>query len=179
MQYCSLQQWPLLSPSDTYTTGYHFHFGSVLSFFLELLVIALCSSQVAYSILETLWLWWVLIYLWHIFLPFHTVHGFSREEYWSELSFPTPVDHVLGELFTMTHLSWVILHCKAYRLIGLCKSLHHDNTVIYEGLTEEALQIADERREVKRKGERERHIQLNSEFRRKGETWSPSSVNSA
>ena len=134
MQYCSLQQWPLLSPSDTYTTGYHFHFGSVLSFFLELLVIALCSSQVAYSILETLWLWWVLIYLWHIFLPFHTVHGFSREEYWSELSFPTPVDHVLGELFTMTHLSWVILHCKAYRLIGLCKSLHHDNTVIYEGV---------------------------------------------
>ena len=60
--------------------------------------------------------------------------GFSREEYWSELSFPTPVDHVLGELFTMNHLSWVVLYCKAYRLIGLCKSLHCDNTVIYEGV---------------------------------------------
>ena len=44
----------------------------------------------------------------------------------------------------------------SYSFIELCKSLHHDNTVIYEGLTEEALQIADERREVKRKGERER-----------------------
>ena len=31
---------------------------------------------------------------------------------------------------------------------------------------EEALQIAEERREVKGKGERERYIQLNSEFKR-------------
>ena len=33
-------------------------------------------------------------------------------------------------------------------------------------LSEEALQIAEERREVKSKGERERHIQLNTEFQR-------------
>ena len=45
----------------------------------------------------------------------------------------------------------------SYTFIELCKSLHHDNTVIYEGWTEEALQIADERREVKSKGERERY----------------------
>ena len=32
--------------------------------------------------------------------------------------------------------------------------------------SEEALQIAEERREVKSKGERERHIQLNTEFQR-------------
>ena len=25
--------------------------------------------------------------------------GFSRQEYWSGLPFPTPVDHVLSELF--------------------------------------------------------------------------------
>ena len=37
-------------------------------------------------------------------------------------------------------------------------------------LSEEALQIAKERREVKSKGEREKHTQLNSEFQRKGET---------
>ena len=33
-------------------------------------------------------------------------------------------------------------------------------------LSEEALQIAEERREVKSKGERERYIQLNAEFQR-------------
>ena len=34
-------------------------------------------------------------------------------------------------------------------------------------LSEEALQIADERREVRGKGEREIHTQLNAEFQRK------------
>ena len=34
-------------------------------------------------------------------------------------------------------------------------------------LSEEALQIAEERREVKDKGERERYTQLNAEFQRK------------
>ena len=33
-------------------------------------------------------------------------------------------------------------------------------------LTKEALQIAEERREMKSKGERERYIQLNEEFQR-------------
>ena len=33
-------------------------------------------------------------------------------------------------------------------------------------LSEEALQIAEERRDMKSKGERERHIQLNTEFER-------------
>ena len=33
-------------------------------------------------------------------------------------------------------------------------------------LSEEALQIAEERREAKGKGERERHVQLNAEFQR-------------
>ena len=33
--------------------------------------------------------------------------GFSGQEYWSGLPFPSPVDHVLSDLSTMTHLSWV------------------------------------------------------------------------
>ena len=48
MQYCSLQHQTLLSPPDTSTTEHHFCFGPDISFFLELLVIALCSSSVAY-----------------------------------------------------------------------------------------------------------------------------------
>ena len=42
MRYCSLQHQILLSPPDTSTTGCCFCFGSDTSFFLELLVIALC-----------------------------------------------------------------------------------------------------------------------------------------
>ena len=35
--------------------------------------------------------------------------GFSRQEYWSGLPFPSPVDHILSDLSTMTHQSWVAL----------------------------------------------------------------------
>ena len=33
--------------------------------------------------------------------------GFSRQEYWSDLPFPSPVDHILTALSTMTRPSWV------------------------------------------------------------------------
>ena len=33
--------------------------------------------------------------------------GFSRQEYWSGLPFPSPVDDILSDLSTMTHPSWV------------------------------------------------------------------------
>ena len=46
MQYCSLQLWSWLSPQDTFTTEHHLHFGPAASFFLNLLVIALCSSPI-------------------------------------------------------------------------------------------------------------------------------------
>ena len=36
--------------------------------------------------------------------------GFSRQEYWSGLPFPSPVDHLWSELSTVTHPSWVALH---------------------------------------------------------------------
>ena len=48
--------------------------------------------------------------------------GFSRQEYWSGLPFPSPVDHVLSELSTMTHLSWVSLHGMAHSFIELDKA---------------------------------------------------------
>ena len=39
----------------------------------------------------------------------HIFHfmGFSRQEYWSALPFPSPVDHILSDLSTMTRQSWV------------------------------------------------------------------------
>ena len=51
--------------------------------------------------------------------------GFSRQEYWSGLPFLSPVDHVLSELSTVTHLSWVALHGMAYSFIELDKVVVH------------------------------------------------------
>ena len=34
--------------------------------------------------------------------------GFSRQEYSSGVAFPSEVDHILSDLSTMTHLSWVV-----------------------------------------------------------------------
>ena len=51
--------------------------------------------------------------------------GFSNQEYWSGLPFPSPVDHVLSEFCTMTRLSWVALHGLAYSLIELDKAMVH------------------------------------------------------
>ena len=39
----------------------------------------------------------------------YTVHGVLRQEYWSGLPFPSPVDHILSDLSTMTCPSWVAL----------------------------------------------------------------------
>ena len=49
--------------------------------------------------------------------------GFSRQEYWYGLPFPSPVDHVLSELSTMTCLSWVALHGIAHSFIELGKAV--------------------------------------------------------
>ena len=75
----------------------------------------------------------VLIFQCHIFLHFHTVHGVLVEESWNVLPFHSAVDHVLSELSTMTCSSWVSLHSMAHCFLELCKSLHHDMSVIHEG----------------------------------------------
>ena len=133
MQYCSLQHQTLLSPPDTSAAEHHSCFGPTPSFFLELLVIALCSSPVfPSSILDIFWPGGLIF--WHlIFLPFQLFMGFSRQEYWSELPFPSPMEHVLSELFPMTQLSWVDLHGMAHSFTELCKPLHHNKAVIHEG----------------------------------------------
>ena len=59
-----------------------------------------------------------------IFLPFHTVHRVLRQEYWSGLPFPSPVDHFLPEL-SMTCPSWVALHGMAHSFIELIKAVVH------------------------------------------------------
>ena len=55
--------------------------------------------------------------------------GFSRQEYWSGLPFPSPVDHGLSELSTMTRQSLVALHSMALSFIELDKTLVHVNSL--------------------------------------------------
>ena len=88
MQYCSLQHRTLLLSPVTSTTGCCFYFGSIPSFFLELF---LHWSPVAYWALTDLGSSSFNILSFCLFILFM---GFSRQEYWSGLPFPSPVDHV-------------------------------------------------------------------------------------
>ena len=98
---------------------YCFCFGCVSSFFLELF---LHWSPVAYwaptnlgsSSFRVLSYCLVILFV-----------GFSRQEYWSSLPFSSPVDHILSELSTMTHLSWVALCGIDHRFTELDKAVIH------------------------------------------------------
>ena len=103
IQYCSLQHQTLFPSIVTSRSGCCFCFGSISSFFLELF---LHWSPVAYWAPTNLSSSFSIL----SFCLFILFMGFSRQEHWSGLPFPSPVDHVLSELSTMTHLSWVALH---------------------------------------------------------------------
>ena len=117
MQYCSLQHRTLRPSPVTSTTGHCVCFGSVSSFFLELF---LHCSPVAYWAPANLGSSSFSVLSFCLFILFM---GFSRQEYWSGLPFPSPVDHILPELSTMTHPSWVALHSMAHSLIELYKAV--------------------------------------------------------
>ena len=96
MQYYSLEHWTLLPPPVPSTTGCCFYFGSVSSFFLELflqwsLVAYWAPTNLGNSSCSVLSLCLFILFM-----------GVSRQEYWSGLPFPSPMDHILSELSTMT-----------------------------------------------------------------------------
>ena len=108
MQYCSLQRWTL-------ATGYRFCFGSIPSFFLEFF---LHWSPVAYWASTDLGSSSFSVISFCLFILFME---FSRQEYWSGLPFPSPVDHILSDLSTMAQPSWVALYRMAHSFIELDK----------------------------------------------------------
>ena len=118
-QYCSLQHQTLLPSPVTSTTQCCFCFSSISSFFLELF---LHSSPVAYGVPTNLGSSSFSVLS---LCPFILFMGFSRQEYWSGLSFPSPVDHVLSELSTKTHPSWVVLYCMTHSLTEFDKAVVH------------------------------------------------------
>ena len=124
MQYCSLQHWTLLPSPVTSTTGCHFCFGSASSFFLELF---LHSYLVAYWAPTKLGSSSFSVVSFCLFILFM---GFSRQECWSGLPLPSPVDHILSKLSTMTCPSWVALYYLALSFIELDKAMIHMISVI-------------------------------------------------
>ena len=119
MQYCSLQHQTLLLSPVTSTPGCCFCFCSISSFFLELF---LHWSPVAYWAPTDLGSSSFSILPFCLFILFI---GFSRQEYWSGLPFPSPVDHILSEFSTMICPSWVALHGMAHSFIELHKAVSH------------------------------------------------------
>ena len=100
------------------TTGCCFCFGSISSFFLELFL----HSSVVYWAPTNLGSSSFSVLSFCLFVLFM---GFSRQEYWSGWPFPCPMDHILSELSTMTHLSWVALQGMAHSFIELYKAVIH------------------------------------------------------
>ena len=119
MQYSSLQHQTLLLSPVTSTTGCCFHFDAISSFLLELFP---HSSPVAYWPPTDLRSSSFSVICFCFFILFM---GFSRQVSQSGFPLPSPVDHVLSELSTMTHLSWVALHSMAPSFIELDKSVVH------------------------------------------------------
>ena len=101
MQYCSLQHQTLLLSPVACPTGCCFCFGSIPSFFLDLF---LHWSPVAYWAPNDLGSSSFGVLSYCLFILFM---GFSRQEYWSGLPYPSVVDHILSDLSTMTRPSWV------------------------------------------------------------------------
>ena len=85
------------SPPETSTTEHRFCFGPVSSFFLELVVIALCSScscPVSYwTPFDLGAVWGGALIGYHIFLPLHTVHGVLMAKIMEGVSISSSVDH--------------------------------------------------------------------------------------
>ena len=61
---------------------------------------------------------WLPVTLWTVARQAPLSMGFSWQEYWSGLPFPSAVDHVLSELFTLTGPSWVVLPSMAHGFSG-------------------------------------------------------------
>ena len=119
MQYCSLQHWTFSSITS------HIHNWLVFLLWLYLFILSgVLSPLIRRSILGTFppgeFIFTVVSFC--LFILFM---GFSRQEDWSGSPFPSPVDHILSELSTMTCPFCVALHCMAHSFIELDEAVVH------------------------------------------------------
>ena len=103
----------------------HIHNWALFSLWLYLFILSgVISPLISSRILGTYWCG-EFIFLCPIFLPFHTVHGVLKARILKWFAIPSPVDHILSELSTVTHLSWVPLQGMAHSFIELDKAVIH------------------------------------------------------
>ena len=94
VQYCSLQHQTLVPSPVISTTGCCFGFGFVFSSFLELFL----HSSLGGNILGT-YRPGEFMFQCYIFLPFHTVRGVLKQEYWSGCMIPWRRDRLSTPVF--------------------------------------------------------------------------------
>ena len=120
MQYCSLPHQTLLPSWVTSTAGCCFCFGSISSLFLELFlrwspVACWAHSDLGSSSFSVLSFYLFILFIW-----------FSRQEYWSGLPFPSPVDRVFQNsppwpiCLGWPYTAWLIVKLWAM----LCRAFH-------------------------------------------------------
>ena len=100
--------------SDFTSITSHIHNWALFLLWLGLFIPSgsfLCSSPVAYCAPTNLGSSSFSVISFCLFILFM---GFSRQEYWSGLPFPSPVDHILSDLSTMIHPSRVAPQGLAY-----------------------------------------------------------------
>ena len=115
MKYCRLQH-------RTSITS-HIHNWALFSLWLHLFILSGVISPLSSSSILGTNLPGKFIFKHQSFCLFILFMGFSRQEYWSGLPFPSPVDHILSELSTMTRPSWVALQGMAHSFIELDKAV--------------------------------------------------------
>ena len=111
--------------SDFTSITSHIHSWALFLLWLCLFILSgVISPLFSSSVLGTYWLG-KFIFQCHIFLPFHTVHEVLMARILKWFAIPSPVDHILSELFTVIYLSWVALHGMAHSFIELDKAVVH------------------------------------------------------
>ena len=115
----------LFTASDLASITRHIHIWVLFFLWLCLFFLSeVISPLISRSILGTYWPG-EFIFQCPIFCRFILFMGFSRQEYWNGSPFPSPVDHILSELFTITQTSWVALHGMAHSFTKLDKGVVH------------------------------------------------------
>ena len=120
----------LFTASDVASITSHIHNWILFLLWLHLFLLSgVISPLISSSMLGIYWpgeflFQYPFICLFILFMEF------LRQEYWSGLPFPSLVGHVLSELSTLTHLSWVALHGMDNSFIELDKSVVHAISLI-------------------------------------------------
>ena len=97
----------LFTASDLASITSHLHNWVLFLLWLPPFILSgVISPLISSSILGTYWPG-EFLFQYLSFCLFILLVGFSWEEYWSGLPFPSPVDHILSDLSTMTRPSWV------------------------------------------------------------------------